>query len=147
MDALDISFNQDNIDQTFLEQVVTKEINGKEFYVSETGDTAFGFLGSGLWGPISGIMALEPDLKTIKGLTIVHQEETPGLGGRISEKEFLDRFKSKEVLPELLIVSPGKAGKSNEIDGITGATLTCKAFEVLLNNQTKEYLPLIKEKR
>ena len=90
-------------------------------------------------------MALSaPDFQTIKGITIVHQEETPGLGGRIAEKEILDRFKGKKILPQLIIQRPGKAKEQNEVDGITGATLTGKAFEKVLNSEVKKYLPLLR---
>ena len=90
-------------------------------------------------------MHLQPDMKTIKGITIIHQEETPGLGGRIAETDFLDRFKAKKVLPKLIIQPPGKASRNNEVDGITGATLSCKAFEAILNSEIKKYVSIIKE--
>ncbi len=47
--------------------------------------------------------------------------------------------------PELVVVSPGKAAKINEVDGITGATLSCKAFEKILNSESKRCLPLLGE--
>ena len=37
------------------------------------------FKGAGLWGPIEGVIAFEPDLKTIRGIRFYSQEETPGL--------------------------------------------------------------------
>ena len=89
------------------------------------------------------MIAIKPDLKTIKGITIIHQAETPGLGGRIAEPEFLDRFKGKDVFPSLMIERPGKANKNNEVDGITGATLSGKAFERILNREIKKYVPAL----
>jgi Na+-transporting NADH:ubiquinone oxidoreductase subunit C len=100
-----------------------------------------------LWGPIHGIVALLADLKTIKGITIIHQEETPGLGGRIAETDFLDKFKAKKVFPRLIIQPPGKAVAENEVDGITGATLSCKAFEAILNSEIEKYVSVIRENR
>lgn len=148
LNALDIPYSEDKVDEVFLENVTTKKQNQKEFYVAGSGgDIAFEIFGSGLWGPIHGIIALRSDLKTIKGITIIHQEETPGLGGRIAEADFLDRFKAKEVFPRLRILSPGKASGRNEIDGITGATLTCKAFEEILNNEIAKYVSAIKESK
>jgi major membrane immunogen (membrane-anchored lipoprotein) len=43
-----------------------------------------------------------------------------------------------------LITSPGKAADKNEVDGITGATMSYKAFEAILNAQYQEYISLIK---
>ena len=146
--ALDIPYSEDKIDEVFSESVATKEQGEDKFYIAKaSGDVAFEIYGSGLWGPISGIIALKPDLKTIKGITIIHQEETPGLGGRIAEPEFLDRFKGKDVFPSLMIERSGKANKNNEVDGITGATLSGKAFERILNREIKKYVPVIKENR
>ncbi|MHC4685403.1 MAG: FMN-binding protein [Planctomycetota bacterium] len=146
--ALGIAHFEDKVDEAFSDNVATKTLGQREFYVAETsGDIAFEIYGSGLWGPIHGIVALLADLKTIKGITIIHQEETPGLGGRIAETDFLDRFKAKKVFPRLIIQPPGKAVAENEVDGITGATLSCKAFEAILNSEIEKYASVIRENR
>ena len=146
--AFGIAYSESEADQTFLDNVMAREQGGKSFYVSRaTGDVAFAIEGSGLWGPIRAIVAIRPDLETVKGITIIHQEETPGLGARIAEAGFLDRFKDKRILPRLTIQPPGKAAKDNEVDGITGATLSCKAFEDILNNEIRMYLSAIKESK
>jgi len=148
MGALGISYSTEDkvaAEATFAENVKKPEpIGEKQFYTSD-GNVAFEFSGSGLWGPISGVLALAPDLKTIKGLTIVHQEETPGLGGRIAEVEYLEKFKGKDLSSGLLITPPDKASKPNEVDGVTGATLTSKAFGTIINNQAKEYIALYRK--
>ena len=146
--ALDIAYSKDNVNEVFSENVTTRNQGEIEFYVAKSNrDIAFEIKGSGLWGPIRGIVALMPDLKTIKGITIIHQEETPGLGGRIAEGDFLNKFKAKKVFPRLIIQPPGKAGGNNEIDGITGATLSCKAFEEILNSEIEKYVSIIKESK
>jgi len=144
--ALDITFTEDKVDKAFEENVITKKQEEINFYIARAGgDIAFEIKGSGLWGPVHGIIALRPDLKTIKAITIIHQEETPGLGGRIGESDFLNKFKSKKILPRLIIQPPGKASKNNEVDGITGATLSCKAFEQILNSEIEKYVSIFKE--
>ncbi len=142
--ALDISYTKGDLENVFAENIEKKTVREKEFYVSGNGNTAFEIQGSGLWGPISAIIALLPDLKTIYGITIIHQEETAGLGSRIGEKDFLDRFKNKKLFPELMIVRPpAKASGENEVDGITGATFSCKAFEKIVNSESKKYISII----
>ncbi len=142
--ALEIPYSSKNITNVFSEniKVVTKE--NRTFYIAKNGDVSFKMSGPGVWGPIEAAIALKPDLKTIKSITIIHQEETPGLGSRIAGKKFLDEFKNKIITPEIRIVRVGNARGSNVVDAITGATLSSKAFEALLNNQIKLYLPLIK---
>ena len=148
LDALDIPYNnKDEVEKQFSEGVETRGIGGKNLYVSQDGNIAFQIAGSGLWGPMSGVLALLPDMDspTIKGISIIHQEETPGLGGRIAETDYLEKFSGKKILPGLKITLPGKAGAENEVDGVTGATLTSKAFERMINAQAKEYISLLRE--
>lgn len=146
--AMGIAYFENKVDETFLENVVTKKQGQRKFYVAQTSrDIAFEIYGPGLWGPIHGIIALQGDLKTIKGITIIHQEETPGLGGRIAEADFLDRFKDKSLFPRLIIRPPGKASRNNEVNGITGATFSCKAFEEILNSEIEKYVSVIKENK
>ena len=40
--------------------------------------------GLGLWGTLYGFVALEGDLRTIRGLTFYEHKETPGLGGEVN---------------------------------------------------------------
>jgi len=145
LEVLNIPYTEDEVNETFSRYVRTEEKEEKEFYVSNTGEIAFEFSGSALWGPILGVIALLSDLETIQGIIIIHQEETPGLGGRIADKDFLELFKEKKIVPELKILSPGKASAENEVDGITGATLSCNAFAEILNSQLGKYIPLVKE--
>lgn len=94
--------------------------------------------GPGLWGPIKGFLALEKDRNTVRGITFYQQEETPGLGGEIATDGFCSRFRGKQIRvdgqsPRLRIRAPGSATAANEVDGITGATMTCGKVETLLN--------------
>ena len=95
--------------------------------------------GPGLWGPIKGYLALEADMTTIRGITFHQQEETPGLGGEIASSWFRDQFRGKRIRdssgrPGLRIRrGRGSARAANEVDGITGATMTCAKVEALLN--------------
>ncbi len=138
--ALEIPYNDENIEQAFSNNVKTAEENGTAYYIAANGNYALPYEGSGLWGPIRGIIAMNPDLKKIAGLTIMEQEETPGLGSRIAEKEYLEEFKDKRFAPELEMVSPGSADEENEIDSISGATMSSKAFINILNAEHSRYL-------
>jgi Na+-transporting NADH:ubiquinone oxidoreductase subunit C len=144
--ALDISYEEENIEdieRTFVQKVERREKQGVTYYVSAEGDYAFPFEGSGLWGPIRGILALGPDLETITSITIIHQEETPGLGSRIADAEYLEKLEGKEFTPRLELTGEGKAEGVNEVDGITGATLSCEAFIKILNNEYESYSSLV----
>jgi Na+-transporting NADH:ubiquinone oxidoreductase subunit C len=142
------------------------EVKGMDIYrgVDNEGNTigyAVKISGPGFWGPIAGFLALEPDLKTIKGLDFFEQEETPGLGGRIVEDEFLRQFVGKQIYgPDTdkagfkLTAPRGKmfdlelVGQKgiNEVDGITGATETTSALQRFLNEGLKAFQEFAEEK-
>ncbi|MBI9073448.1 MAG: FMN-binding protein [Melioribacteraceae bacterium] len=97
--------------------------------------------GSGFQGKIRLMVGLNDDLKTVNGLSILEQVETPGLGTKIvedaSNKEdsfwFPNQFKDAEYDPELVSVKGAEASKPNEIQAITGATISSKAVVLILN--------------
>lgn len=142
--VLEITHDEPNVTQVFSAQVEELKKAGYVFYTSRDGAVAFEFHGSGLWGPISGIISLEKDLKTIRKIKITYQEETPGLGGRIAEADYLKQFKHKEILPRLIFMPEGKASQKNEVDAITGATGSSRAFEKLINENVQKYLSILK---
>jgi Na+-transporting NADH:ubiquinone oxidoreductase subunit NqrC len=59
------------------------------------------------------------------------------------ESDNLSNFQDKKIVPELLIVPSGTASADNEVDAITGATLTCVALEKILNKNAKQATVLI----
>jgi Na+-transporting NADH:ubiquinone oxidoreductase subunit C len=100
---------------------------------------AVSFEGPGLWGPIKGFLALDTDMKTIRGITFYEQEETPGLGGEIASAKFRNRFKGKKIVSEFgeagIIIKGGSDKNAvNEVDAITGATMTCEKVTAILNS-------------
>ena len=108
---------------------------------SETPDeieaVAVAFGGAGVWGPIKGFLSLESDMKTVRSIIFHEQEETPGLGGEIASDVFRAQFKGKMIVddagePGLHLVRDG-ATAANEVDAITGATMTCRKVEAMIN--------------
>ncbi len=138
LEALLIPYQADNIDKVYTSNVTAEKVNGKTIYRSKDGSIAFEFSGAGSQGAITGIIALGPKLDTIKGITIIKHSETPGLGSRVLESSNLANFQNKKILPELFIVPAGTASADNEVDAITGATLTSKSLEKMLNENAKE---------
>lgn len=99
---------------------------------------AFHIGGQGFWAPIHGILAVDSDLETIRGISFYQDEETPGLGHEINQPWFKDAFKGKTYRNaageiEILLTPQGKADKGpNEVDAITGASETSKAVQKFL---------------
>lgn len=106
------------------------------------------FMGQGFWDIIRGFIAIDTSSKEIKAIEFTQHGETPGLGGRISEKEFKARFINKPFATvrsdglRLKFVAEGTAKKSDEVDGITGATGTTSAMEKIVNNAINEIMKI-----
>jgi Na+-transporting NADH:ubiquinone oxidoreductase subunit C len=139
LDGFDIEYNFTNIHDVFDDSITILEEDGYTFYVNDlTGSVAFRFEGSGLWGPIIGILTLEDDFETIVRITILEQEETPGLGGVVAERPYLDNYVGVKMTPAIDVTKEG-ATEPNQVDAITGATGTSNAFEGILNDNYAEY--------
>ena len=144
LEALEIPYDKNRVIKIFDAQVKTINKDIYIYYIALDGSTAFEFRGPGLWGPISGILSLEKDLKTIHKIKITYQEETPGLGSRIAEPDYLKQFKHKEVLPKLVFVAEGTSNQKYDVYVITGATGSSRALEKLINDNLQKYLSALK---
>ncbi|MCF8302875.1 MAG: NADH:ubiquinone reductase (Na(+)-transporting) subunit C [Bacteroidales bacterium] len=110
--------------------------------------------GKGLWGPVWGNIALQSDLKTIKGATFDHKGETPGLGAEINTDWFEDQFKGKKIFEDgkFTSIRVVKGGIENSpvdaihgVDGISGGTITSNGVDQMLETGLKNYLPFFNQ--
>lgn len=72
---------------------------------------------------------------TITAIKILSQNETPGLGNRITEPAFLQRFAHKNTQ------------SLNAVEAITGATMSSRAVIEAIKKKTEEIKGLIKDER
>lgn len=111
----------------------------------------FAVYGAGLWGAIWGYIALEDDFSTISGATFAHAGETPGLGAEIATPKFSSQFKGKQIYNNQIftsiIIKKGGAtpGSLNEVDAITGGTITSSSLDKSISTWLKMYLPYIEK--
>lgn len=76
----------------------------------------------------------------LSGIQMLTHAETPGLGANANEDYFKDRFKGKG--PETLEVSK-TSNEENNVEAITGATITSKALVNAANDALKAYKDLL----
>ncbi|NQU95355.1 MAG: FMN-binding protein [Candidatus Omnitrophica bacterium] len=93
--------------------------------------------GNGYQGPIKMMAGIKPDLATLEGIEILESQETPGLGQEIASDNFRAQFDGLKTSPEITYVKNAKPGSPNEIQAITGATISSKAVCTILNEQIK----------
>lgn len=98
--------------------------------------------GKGLWGPLSGYLALSPDVSEVIGVTFFAPKETPGLGAEIQELPFKEQWKGKKLFkdgqPTGIRVAKGKAADTHPdeldhwVDGVSGATITSRGVDAMV---------------
>lgn len=142
LNANDIPFNTGNISTVFDQNIEVRKVGEFTFYVEKaSGRVSYQFSGGGVWGPIIGVITLEPDKETIRQIRIMQQEETPGLGGVVADLRYLAKYVGVLMVPKIEVNIPDSSpNKPNEVDSITGATRTSKAFEQILNDSYVERL-------
>ena len=128
-------------------------------YKDDSGNMSYIFpvYGNGLWNNIYGYVALESDLNTVKGVSFGHVQETPGLGARIADKEIQNRYVGKKIYDDegnLVSITMLKGEKGdpslfgpNEVDGMSGSTLTAKGLNAMLFDYLNDYKAFIEKTR
>lgn len=148
LNAFGISYtSNDEAIEKFKSEVSKEDVKDYELYKAFVNDQevyAIVFSGSGLWGNITGVLAVDKDVSRVIGIDFISQSETPGLGGRIEEAWFKNQFKQEKIKDNGIIVSTTKVPDSKDdgvVDAITGATLTSKSIE----NIIRVYTPVLKK--
>jgi len=93
--------------------------------------------GSGYADKIELLMGLSPGTDRITGLFIIDQKETPGLGNKIVDLDWRTQFIKKSTDKSLRVVKTG-AKAPDEIDAITGATISSRSVCNIINKAVKD---------
>lgn len=122
------------------------KVNGSRKYVIPV-------YGMGLWGPISGYIALNEDKATVYGAYFNHESETAGLGAEIKDNvAWQEKFQSKKVFTSgddktiALGVEKNVTDPATQVDAVTGATLTSNGVRDMLHEALGKYLTFLNDK-
>ncbi len=99
---------------------------------------AFLATGAGYSGEISILVGLE-NSEAVKGIIILSNQETPGIGSRITESDFTDKFIGLNI-DDIALRQEG-----GQIDGLTGATISSKAVVDAVRETAVEKVKLIEQ--
>jgi len=100
--------------------------------------------GAGFQDNIKLIYGYDIQNKRIVGMEVLESKETPGLGDKIiKDQGFLDSFKALSIEPEVLAVKPGASQNPNEVDTISGATISSKAVIKIINKGNSRWIDLV----
>ncbi len=97
----------------------------------KTADTVVGYIvetvAKGYGGEVKVMTAISPDKKIIAVNVLSAADETPGLGLNITKSAFYEQFNGKTE--GVTVVRNGANPEKNEIDAVTGATVSSKAVK------------------
>jgi len=116
------------------QKVYECQIDGKDILVAS-------LKGMGLWGGISGYIAIDNEGKVF-GAYFNHESETAGLGAEIKDDvSWQEKFISKKIYDEngnvVLSVVKKAEDPTTQVDCVTGATLTSNGVDAMLKDGLK----------
>ncbi len=97
--------------------------------------------GPGLWGTIQAVIGFDKGLEKLTGVDFIKQDETPGLGARITEDWFRAQFRGKSG--PFSMVREGEQSTTHQFDAITGATITSTAVRDIVNKTEQNVKSII----
>lgn len=90
--------------------------------------------GPGFQDTVRVLYGYDPAARKVVGMWILESRETPGLGDKIyKDAAFVANFDDLAVDPQIIAVKKGTRTQPNEIDAITGATISSKAVVRIMN--------------
>lgn len=145
----DASTSRDEVESLYGSRVTelsapTPGISAYSAKIDENTFVAMKLTNPGLWGPITAILAADPKAERVRGLEILDQQETPGLGGRIGEAWFNAQFAGEKVGADGKIDVAQGSGKgdpdkeNSRVDAVTGASRTSDFVEALVAKGLEE---------
>lgn len=100
---------------------------------------------SGYGGNVTVAIGINCADDSITGMKVLAQSETAGLGARCTEDEFKSQFKTLSANVIAYVKGGNADHTNNEIDAISGATITTNAVTEAVNTATDFYNTMLKE--
>ena len=123
-----------------------KELNGQKYYVCKVDNkdvVVVALKGMGLWGGISGYLALHDDnsggpFLRVYGAYFNHESETAGLGAEIKDdtswqEKFIGKLVNRDGKVVLSVVK-NVTDPETQVDCVTGATLTSNGVNEMIHS-------------
>ena len=96
--------------------------------------------GPGFQDTIALLYGYQPAEQRVVGMEVLESRETPGLGDKIyKDADFVAEFSALLVDPEIVAVKKGTKTGPNQVDAITGATISAKAVVRIINEAHTEW--------
>lgn len=122
--------------------------NVVEVYEGKSGDDTVGYVfrvvSKGYGGDVELFVGINAKENKIESVSIISHKETPGLGAKAAEPDFLSQYTGKSADSSLVVVR-GRATQDTQVEAITGATITSKAVTEGVNAAVEFYGRVLKD--
>ncbi|MBN3040118.1 MAG: FMN-binding protein [Candidatus Omnitrophica bacterium] len=98
---------------------------------------AFTATGQGYQDKITLLAVIDSKFQNLKGVEVLKSSETPGLGAKIQEENFLSQFKGINVETAVECLKT-ETKQPNQIKAITSATVSSRAVVRILNQKIED---------
>ena len=117
------------------------QTEGKEIYTAVKNGAVAGYIfvtgAKGYGGNISVMTAVDPAGKILAVSILSASDETPGLGQNVTKEGFYSQFLG--LSGDITVVKNGANSTDNEINAVTGATISSKAVTKAVNEALTLY--------
>jgi len=134
-----------------IEERIVEDADGKPqvVYLAFFDDEPQGWVlpagGQGFADRIEVLVGLDATVSTVKGLYVLDQKETPGLGDFIRGEDFRNQFVDKSAAENVVVVKTDPAPASNQITALSGATISSESVAQIVNDAIKNYQEAIRQ--
>lgn len=94
--------------------------------------------GQGFADIVELLIGVDRDVQKITGLYVLDQKETPGLGNKIVEDDWRKQFAGKPAARRLAVTKAKPSG-DEEIQAVTGATISSDSVVGIVNGAVAEF--------
>ncbi|MFY9214278.1 MAG: RnfABCDGE type electron transport complex subunit G [Tissierellaceae bacterium] len=130
------------IEEDKLAEVQETHSNITEILEVKSGGSIIGYaisnFAGGYGGDVNVVTGINATDNTIAGISIGSHSETPDLGDKIEDPSFTDTYKGKPTTEKLVAV--GSPSAANEVQQISGATISSFAVLTAVNDANDAYL-------
>ena len=99
--------------------------------------------GPGYADTIEVLIGLDMKASKITGVYVLSQKETPGLGNKIVAKSWNKQYDGKTTTPPMTVVKYGVTPQGQQIEAISGATISPTCMTNIINLAIEQFMPLI----
>lgn len=117
------------------------------YYIGIKGDKAVGYIfttsSKGYGGEVSVMTAVNTEGKILQVAILDATNETPGLGQNVTKESFYSQYKNK--ISGIEVKKNGAKEENNEINAVTGATISSKAVTTAVNDALNKFKQITKK--